>query len=119
MKKQIKGFNMKKTILALSAFLTTQFATAGVSAITTISDVYVYTDYIVLKVANTHTNDDSCTSSKSTSHLYLDISTEGGQRHYAAALSAKLAETKVRFGYSKCAAWGSTTLPVAYNITIF
>jgi len=110
---------MKKLLIALFVLATSQLSIAGVTSITKIKDVYVYSDYVVIKMANTHSNDDSCTHSSATSYLYLATDTDGGKKHYAAVLTAQTTGSNVRLGYSQCATWGSTTLPVAYNFTIF
>jgi hypothetical protein len=110
---------MKKLLIALLVLGTTQFALAAATPITKIKDIYVYADYIVLKMENKHTNPDACTKATSDEFLYLATNSEGGKKMYSAALSAYVAGKKVRLGYSSCASWGSTTVPKAYGISLY
>ena len=108
---------MKKILIALSVLASTQIAMAAATPITKIKDIYVYSDYIVMKVENKHTNP-GCTKATADEYLYLATNTDGGKKMYSAALSAYVSGQKVRFGFSGCSAWGSTTIPKAYNVSI-
>ena len=109
---------MKKILIALSVLATTQIAMAAATSITKIKNIYVYQNYIVLKMENKHGNEYSCSHAKSNEFLYLDTTTSGGNRMYSAILSASIAGRKVKLGYSLCGTWGSKTVPKAYGVTI-
>jgi hypothetical protein len=108
---------MKKLLIALSVLATTQMAMATATPVTKIKDIYVYSDYIVMKMEKKHTKE-NCTKSTADEYLYLATDTDGGKKMYSAALSAYVAGKKVRLGYSGCSSWGSTTIPKAYGISI-
>ena len=110
---------MKKLLIALSVLASTQFASATGTSITKIKDMYTYDNFIVVKMANRHSNSDSCTYAKANEYLYLATNTEGGKKMYSAVLSAFVAGKKIRFGYHGCASWGSTTIPKAYGVSMF
>ena len=78
----------------------------------------MYSDYVVIKMANKHSNSYNCTNAKSDEFLRLNTNTTGGNRMYSALLSAQVAKKKVKMSYSLCAAWGSTTIPNVYNVTL-
>ena len=109
---------MKKILIALSVLGSTQMALAAATPITTIKHIYVYSDYIVMQVVNKHTNPGGCTKVAADEYLYLATNTEGGKKMYSAALSAYVAGQKVRFGFNGCTAWGSGTIPKAYNVSM-
>ena len=108
---------MKKLLIALSVLATTQIAMAAATPITKIKDIYVYADYIVMKMENKHTNP-GCTKSTADEFLYLATNSEGGKKMYSAALSAYVSGKKVRFGFSTCSTWGASTIPTAYGISL-
>ena len=108
---------MKKILIALSVLATTQIAMATATNITKIKDLYVYTNYIVLKMEAKHSKG-GCSKSTANEYLYLATNTDGGKKMYSAALSAYISGKKVRFGFSGCSAWGSTTIPKAYGISL-
>ncbi|MGV6830381.1 MAG: hypothetical protein ACWA5P_02315 [bacterium] len=109
---------MKKLLTGITLLGTLSLLNAGVTSVTTIKTLYGYNDYVVVTLSKTHTNPDSCTGGHATDSLYIATNTEAGKRMYAAVLSAQVSGSKVRFGYSSCKNWGSTTIPNAYNITL-
>jgi len=108
---------MKKILIALSVLATTQIAMAAATPITKIKDIYVYADYIVMKMDNKHSSA-GCTRNGADEFLYLATNTDGGKKMYSAALSAYVAGKKVRLGFSGCSTWGSGTIPKAYGISL-
>jgi hypothetical protein len=107
---------MKKLVL-VTMFLVSGLM-AGVTSITKIKDMYVYDNFIVIKMQNKHTNSNGCTSSSARDYLYVPTNTTGGNRMYSAILSAYVAQKKVRLGYSGCAQWGSSTIPKVYGFSM-
>ena len=109
---------MKKIITGLMVLASTQFALATVTPTTTIKDMFVYETYVVVKMANKHTNPDSCTKAGADSFIYMSTTGQGGARMYSAILSAYVSGKKVRLGYNLCGTWGTGTIPKAYGVTM-
>ena len=109
---------MKKLLVGLTILATTYFANAAVTGITKIKYMYVYDNFIVITMQNTHSNPDGCTHSQATKSLYLATNSDAGKRMYAAALTAKASGERVRIGYKNCASWGSKTLPKVYSLIV-
>jgi len=105
-------------MLILSMVGMSQFAFATATPTTKIQNIYVYSDYIVMKIADTLNNVDNCTKSTASSYLFLATNTEGGKKMYSAALTAYVSGKKILAGYSGCEQWGSTTIPKAYGISL-
>jgi len=108
---------MKKIIIGLMILASTQFAFAAATKVTKIKDIYVYADYIVMKMEAKHSSA-GCTRNAANEYLYLATNTDGGKKMYSAALSAYVAGKKVRFGFSGCSTWGAGTIPKAYGISL-
>lgn len=109
---------MKKILIALFVLATTQIAMAAATSINKIKDIYIYSNYVVMKMENKHTNG-GCTKTTADEYLYLATNTDGGKKMYAAALSAYMGGKKVRMGYSGCSAWGPSTVPAVYGISLY
>ena len=103
----------------LFLLIVSTFSMATGTSITKIKDIYVYETFIVIKMENSHDNPDSCTYEQATNYLYLLTDSDGGNRMYSASLSAFIAGKKIRFAYTGCADWGSTTIPKAYGLSLF
>jgi len=108
---------MKKIIIGLMILASTQFVFAEATKVTKIKDIYVYADYIVMKMEAKHASL-GCTRNAADEYLYLATNTDGGKKMYSAALSAYVAGKKVRLGISKCSTWGAGTIPKAYGISL-
>ena len=108
---------MKKILIALSVLATTQIAMAAATPVTKIKDLYVYDNYIVMKMEKKHSKG-GCSKATANEYLYLATNTDGGKKMYSAALSAYISGKKVRLGFSGCSAWGSTTIPKAYGLSL-
>jgi hypothetical protein len=109
---------MKKILTALFVLATTQMVMAASTPINKIKHIYVYEDYIIMKMESKHGNEYGCTHAQSNEFLYLKTDTSGGNRMYSALLSAYVAGKKIKVGYSLCGQWGDKTVPKAYGITI-
>lgn len=106
---------MKKILIFVAIFASSQLLQAGATPVTKIDKLYAYNGFIVVKIANPTSNSDSCTHASATTYLGLRTGTTYGKELYSALLTAYTTNAKVRLGHIGCTPWGGT-IPKIYRI---
>lgn len=105
-----------KKIFAIALLLAgiTSFASATVTAQTTITKVMTYPGVAVLKIGVDATG---CTFSNK-KYVILDTTTTDGRSVYSAALTAFTTGAKVQVAHTGCRSWWGATIPKAYRVDL-
>ena len=110
---------MKKILIFVAIFVSSQLLQAENNVtstpITKINRIFAYTGLIVVEIANSTTNSDSCTHGSAGTFLGLPTGTTYGKEIYSAIMTAYTTDGKVRFGHSGCTEWGGS-IPKIFRI---